>query len=53
MKSICRIISVVSALLMLGLAGGVSNGEPIMNLVWCAPLLLLAYVTARIGGSDK
>lgn len=53
MKTICRIISVVSALLMLGLAGGVSNGKSIVNLVWCAPLLVLAYITACIGGRDQ
>lgn len=43
------VLSVLCVVLMIGIVGGVENGEPLSNMFWCIPLMALAYVFAVMG----
>ena len=43
------VMSVLCIVLMIGIVGGVENGEPLSNMFWCIPLCVLAYVFALMG----
>ena len=43
-EKICVAIIGICMLLIIGLFGGVDNGEPVTNLVWCVPLLAVIVV---------
>lgn len=44
------VLSVLCVVLMIGIVGGVECGEPVSNLLWCIPTMLLAWVFAVFGG---
>lgn len=44
------VMSVLCIVLMIGIVGGVENGEPLSNMFWCIPTMLLAWVFAVLGG---
>lgn len=48
-KLICGAISFASLFLIYGIVGGVEHGESLANMLWCIPLLLVMYVSGRIG----
>lgn len=48
-KNILRAISVLSFVLMIGVIGGVDNGEPLTNMLWTIPLFALSIFTGCLG----
>ena len=45
---ICSIIISVCLFLVIGIIGGVENGAPLSNLLWCFPLLTLTGISVYI-----
>lgn len=40
-EKVSRWLLVIGAFLILGIVGGIDNGEPISNLLWCIPIMLV------------
>ena len=38
---------ILSFVLMLGIVGGIENGQPIENIWWCVPCLIFSFVSAK------
>lgn len=38
-ETICSIIILICFFLVIGIVGGIENGEPMSNAFWCLPLL--------------
>ena len=49
-KKICGVILALSLFLVIGIVGGVDQGEPLSNAIWCFPVLVVAWASAKIGG---
>lgn len=45
MKAVLWSISGVCMVLAIGLFGGVENGEPFSNVLWCIPLMAVSLIT--------
>lgn len=45
-KTFFGILLCVSVLLVIGIVGGVEQGEPITNMLWCIPVSAVGYVSA-------
>ena len=48
-QKFCAVMSVLCIVFMLGIIGGIDDGQPLINLVWCFPAALLAWVFAVVG----
>ena len=48
-QKICLILFALCFVLILGIVGGVENGEPLTNMLWCIPVGVLAWVFAVFG----
>lgn len=48
-KKICGVLFVVGVFLILGIIGGVDNGEPLSNMWWCVPVMFVMWVLAKVG----
>ena len=46
---LCWIVCGVCMVLTIGLVGGVDNGEPFTNMLWCIPLMGTALVAGFFG----
>lgn len=49
-QKICTVLFVLSVVLFLGIVGGVENGEPLTNLLWCIPIGVFGWICAVLGG---
>lgn len=49
-RKICGLLIGISLVLFIGIIGGVSDGEPLRNALWCIPALLVTYGAAKVGG---
>ena len=48
MKSIiCKVLFVLGFILILGLVGGIENGEPLVNALWCIPIMFVMLLVAK------
>ena len=47
-QTICIIIIFVCLFLVIGIVGGIENGQPLSNALWCLPLLGFAGASAYI-----
>lgn len=47
-KKIFGTLLFVEFLLLCGIGEGVYQGEPIANVLWCLPLFLCMYVSAKL-----
>lgn len=52
MKKVCVFIWVVCLILIVGLIGGVENGQPLENLLWCIPLSAVSVASVWISSRD-
>ena len=50
MKKISILAVIVSLTAMIGIVGGVENGEPLINMLWCIPCLASVCIFAKLGG---
>lgn len=49
-KKICGVILAISLFLVIGIVGGIQQGEPFRNALWCFPFMGVALASAKIGG---
>jgi hypothetical protein len=49
-QKICTVLFVLSVVLFLGIVGGVENGEPLTNLLWCIPIGVFGWICAVLSG---
>ena len=49
-QKICMFLVVLCIVFIIGIFGGVENGEPLTNLLWCIPAIIVAKVCAVVGG---
>lgn len=48
-KFICRILFILGICTILGIFGGIDNGYSITNLLWIIPIILVMWVSTRVG----
>jgi hypothetical protein len=48
-RKICAAVMAISLFLIIGLIGGVDNGQPITNMLWAIPLFVAMVVSAVVG----
>ena len=46
---ICRVIFLIGICLIFGIIGGIDNGEPLSNIWWSIPIVLVMWVSAKVG----
>ena len=49
-EKICMFLFVLCIVFILGIFGGIENGEPLTNLLWCTPAIIVAKICAVVGG---
>lgn len=49
-RKICGLLIGIGLIIFIGIIGGVSDGEPLRNALWCIPALLVTYGAAKVGG---
>lgn len=52
-KRICGLIILIGFILVVGIVGGVDNGEPLSNAWWCFPIMFAMWGAGKIGGFYK
>jgi hypothetical protein len=48
-KFICKVLIVFGLCMILGIIGGIDNGEPVTNLLYIIPIILVIWVSVKIG----
>ena len=48
-QKICMVLFILCVVLIVGIFGGVENGKPLTNLLWCVPIGFLGWVFAVVG----
>lgn len=46
---ICRILFFIGFCSILGIIGGIDNGEPLTNIWWVVPIVLVMWVSNKVG----
>lgn len=49
-KLICGCTSFLSLFIVIGIIGGVEQGQPIANMFWCIPLLAIMCLSGYLAG---
>lgn len=53
MRKACAFVWIVCLILIVGLIGGVENGQPLANLWWCIPLAVVSIVSVWLSSRDE
>ena len=52
-KKICGVLVVIGLFLILGIVGGCDIGQPVINGLWCFPILGAMFMLVKIGRLDE
>ena len=49
-NTVCGCVLAISLFLVLGIVGGIEQGQSVANMLWCIPLFIVMWASGRIGG---